>query len=364
MLEYRDDEILFSEVKDVIDLIYDPDRPTIDWHTVCGEVSQLDSRFDVFFYQRNRILRPVDSIISNIDPEYLRMYKEKYVDANPFLKKLEKSGGVYQATRLLSPAELGRSDFVTRWFLPQGYREAVVSYVGDDAVMQQLFALKLKTDEESAVRRAQTLLGVLYPHFRRATTLKARLRMLDSSQRNFFSETFEFSRLEATTQECTGSGFLVRHVKFDGSTLRFYDDCGAVLAEMDNKALDAGLKSSAAKPIFAEHGRIVACFVMPASSEDGFVVNVVDTDSKPDWFSDYFWQCDISKAEYGVLAAYCLGISIKNIASIRQRSAETIKRQLKNAMAKIGVTKQEDAVRTFFRLMLRDDRALQPRSEA
>lgn len=364
MLEYLDGDLLFSEVKDIIDLLYDPDRPTIDWQTVCHEVSQLDPRFDVFFYERNRILRSVANIISNIDPEYLRVYKEKYVDANPFLKKLDTSDGVYKATQLLSPAQLGRSGFVTQWFLPQGYREAVVSYIGDDAVMQQLFALKLKTDEESAVRRAQTLLGILHPHFRRATTLKARLRMLESSQRNFFSETLEFSRLEETMQECVGSGFLVRRVAYDGSTLRFYDESEVVLAEMDEKALEAGLKSSTAKAISAEHGRIVACFIMPASSEDGFAVNIVDTDSKPDWFSDYFWQCDISKAEYGVLAAYCLGISIKNIAAIRQRSAETIKRQLKNAMAKIGVTKQEDAVRTFFRLMLRDDRALQPRPEA
>ncbi|WP_157928753.1 helix-turn-helix transcriptional regulator [Pararhizobium haloflavum] len=358
MLEIHNEEILYSDVREIIDDVYDPDRREIDWAAICSKVSERDEDFDVFFYERNRLSRSVDNIISNIDARYLETYKSRYVNANPFLKKLDNSGGVYRATRLLSPVELGRSEFVTEWFLPQGYREAVMSYFGDDAIMQQLFALKLRTDDDKVVRRAQALLTALYPHFRRASTLKARLRLLENERRTFFSETYSFVFGKDCRERGEAVDGWVQSIAYDGATLRFERQDGRGIATMSSDQIAAAARSSIATPLSTENGRIVACFIMPSQMEDGFVVNVIDTESKPMWFSDFFWQRSVSKSEYGVLAAYCLGMSIKNIADIRQRSAETVKRQLKNAMAKIGVTKQEDAVRAFFKLMLKDEQLL------
>lgn len=166
----------------------------------------------------------------------------------------------------------------------------------------------------------------------------------------FFIERFELP-LGATRVTSRSPTSLVATIVQSGDRVLMVDRRGGHLRELCRDFLETGLEHGTF-PIVTVSGRIVAGAVVSLEPDGGLVLEVLDTGNHPARYEGLREQFGISETEFGTLAAYCLGVSIRAIAAVRHRSVETVKRQLKDAMGKLGVTRQEDAVRIFFGLMI------------
>lgn len=144
---------------------------------------------------------------------------------------------------------------------------------------------------------------------------------------------------------------LIHVLERSGDRVVLRERCGRAVREFATSWLEsaagAGPFALAVLP-----DRMVAASVVSSEANGSLLLEVLDTGNHPAPYDRLRVVFGLTDAEFVTLAAYCVGMPIRSIASVRSRSAETVKRQLKDAMAKLGVTKQEDAVRAFFAIMI------------
>jgi DNA-binding CsgD family transcriptional regulator len=345
----------FGSIERILPAIYDIDSTEIDWRTIFGHLREVEPRIESYIYRWDEAKGELDEVLHSEDRRHTSMQtRPGYADSGSLAHLRRSDMARNFGETLLREAH---SASLKTLMAASGFRRALVAQLGQHGPHHYHFALKLRNDDLDTVRQASFMMRFFTPHFRRALKLKARLQAGDSRQ-HYLSDSFAFEWEQDNLLSSSAAGLAVSFVGYEADRLRFLDRSGREFASVPcsrQRLRDARRGGGDCTfPIVNGGGRFVAGDLRASADDETFQLIVVDTQCRPPWFENYFGPRGLASSEYNVLAAYCLGFSIRSIAEIRGRSPETVKRQLKNAMGKIGVTKQEDAVRIFYRLMMRD----------
>jgi DNA-binding CsgD family transcriptional regulator len=154
-------------IGDIYDASLDPDR----WEDVLGQAGNFLSAATATLGSFDVVQRNVNLTKSwGYDPDYLRLYMERYAPINPLIPSswLAGVGDVVSAADLMPYEEFQQTAMYREWGVPQGYIDAAQVMLEKTATVMAVFQVirherNGRVDDE--LRRRMTL---LMPHFRRA----------------------------------------------------------------------------------------------------------------------------------------------------------------------------------------------------
>jgi DNA-binding CsgD family transcriptional regulator len=213
--------------------------------------------------------------IFNDDPNYTRLYFEKYLPMNPVFPAATfmLEGTVHSTTDFISQAELEETRFYKEWIAPQGIADSLAVNLEKGMVRSSLINIRMDAALGFENDEARRRLAVLVPHLQRAVTIG---RLFDQGKAKEEALTDTLDHVEAAV-------FLVGA---DGA-ISFANDpgkkmlAGATLVRKDGDALHA---------VAADTDRILHDIFVAAKRGDasvgvrGVAVPLADASSDP-WFA-------------------------------------------------------------------------------
>ncbi len=111
--------------------------------------------------------------ISGDNPEYSRLYCEKYVRLNPLVPALMmmKIGEVWSVSRMMPMSQFHQTRFYLEWAKPQGYGDNVWSLVERSGTVVTTLNTTIDERRSPASDESKRRMGLLVPHVRRAVAI-------------------------------------------------------------------------------------------------------------------------------------------------------------------------------------------------
>jgi len=167
----RDDsERVLELVGDIYDASLDPGL----WVDVLRQISEFvgGPSSALFSTDVARQVQRFNYIWGN-DPEYSRLYMEKYVRLNPMVASLMmmQVGEVWSVTRVMPMKQFHETLFYKEWVRPQGQGDIVGSLIERAGTVVTTLATPILERDSPASEQAKSRLGMLLPHVRRAVAI-------------------------------------------------------------------------------------------------------------------------------------------------------------------------------------------------
>jgi DNA-binding CsgD family transcriptional regulator/PAS domain-containing protein len=147
--------------------VVDPDG----WPAALAAMTAYVGGSSAMLFHQDRLAKTGNFIHShNTDPEWTRLYFERYVALNPVLPftAFMDVGSTTSFSRIIDGDEFRASRFYREWAAPQRYLDVVVTIVDKSATAMGLFAVT-NTEDDGPVSDAEIRrMELLAPHVRRA----------------------------------------------------------------------------------------------------------------------------------------------------------------------------------------------------
>ena len=124
---------MVSELIELSSLIADIYDATLDpalWQQTLANISAYVGGYSAVLFWHETATETAQALYSfNDDPEYTRLYFEKYLSMDPFFpaSQFVDAGVVYRSNDIVPQAELEETQFFKEWIEPQGIVDAIAT---------------------------------------------------------------------------------------------------------------------------------------------------------------------------------------------------------------------------------------------
>lgn len=164
-------EVALSETLAVLyDSIVDP----TGWPTALAAMTSYVGGSSAMLFHQDRLSRTGTFVHAyNTDPEWTRLYFERYVGLNPVLPftAFMDVGSTTSFLRIIDSDEFRASRFYREWAAPQRFQDVVVTVVDKSATAMGLFAVTFTEDDGLPGDVEISRMELLAPHVRRAVQI-------------------------------------------------------------------------------------------------------------------------------------------------------------------------------------------------
>lgn len=186
-----------AEISDIIGLIYESVVDEAIWprvlETVCRYLGGSASRI----YWRDASNGKGETVYSwGIEPEFLQLYREKYVTLNPLYPAsiFIRPGEVFSSRELIPSPEFQAGRFFREWVAPQGFFDAAIFNIQRYQANAAAFTVITGRDYGLVDERLRTRLKMLAPHLQRAALIS---REIDAGRLHVQSLEAALNQVEA-----------------------------------------------------------------------------------------------------------------------------------------------------------------------
>jgi DNA-binding CsgD family transcriptional regulator len=356
-------------IGDIYDAALDPDR----WEDVLGKAGNFLSTATASLVSFEVVRRNLNlTKYWGYDPDYLRLYMERYAPTNPLIPGswLAGVGDVVSAADLMPYEEFQQTAMYQEWGVPQGYIDFAQVTLEKTATALAAFHVIRHERNGGADEGLRRRIGLLVPHFRRAILI-GKVIDLHKVEAAAFADTLD--GLAAGMFIVDGDGRMV-HANTRGRAILAEDDIlhglGGRLSAEDPRAEQALREVFAA----AKHGDAAVGargVTIPLSSREGenFVAHVLPLTSGarrrvgmsysavaaffvrkaelalPSPIEAMVARYQLTAAELRVLMAIVQVGGVPEVAPVLGISETTVKTHLQHVFEKTGVNRQADLVR-------------------
>lgn len=184
-----DDKALSALIGDIYDAALDPKL----WSSVLASTCAFLDGVSAAIYGQNVVARTGQFCFSWGDnPDYTRIYFERYIGINPLLPHfmMARVGEIFTASQLMPPKEMAATRFAKEWLAPQSYVDFVATTL--EKSVTSVVTISVGRDErrglvDDKMRRGMMLLA---PHFRRAISISKAID-LQKIETDAFVETID-----------------------------------------------------------------------------------------------------------------------------------------------------------------------------
>lgn len=159
------------------DSVIDPQR----WPAALAEMSSFVGGSSALLFHQDLALGQGDFFYShNADPNWTRLYFEKYIPLNPVLPLAGymEVGACAALSGMLDVNEYKSSQFYVEWAAPQRFLDVVVTVLDKSSTAMGMFGVTRMVDEGLAGPTEVARMELLAPHLRRAVTMARLFRDL------------------------------------------------------------------------------------------------------------------------------------------------------------------------------------------
>lgn len=159
---------------DAIGALYDCILEPARWTSALERLSRyVGGSSALLFHQDHRSKTGGFLQSYNADPEWTRLYFEKYVQLNPVLPltAFMDVGSSTSLSRVMDMEEYRRTRFYNEWAAPQRYHDVVVTVLAKSASAVGMFGVTRLQDEGLASEAEIRRMELVSPHVRRAVTI-------------------------------------------------------------------------------------------------------------------------------------------------------------------------------------------------
>jgi DNA-binding CsgD family transcriptional regulator len=309
------------------------------------------------------------------DPEYGRLYWEKYIPLNPFTAAAPQFPieGIYSAADILPLAQFVETPFYKDWMTPQGWGDVISANLDKSATSRAVFSVARRARDGLVDDEMRRRMRLLVPHVRRSAMI-GKLINLGKVEAAAFADTLDgleagiflvdaggrLVHANASGRAMLGEGNLLHaNGKLVGLDAQGADALGEILLAAGNGDAALGEKGVAVR-LTARDGDDFVTHVMPltsgarrqagASSGAAAAVFVqrAGHDASPA-LEALVRQFDLTPAEARVLAAIMEFGGVADVAAGLNLSTATIRTHLRHLFEKTGVRRQADLVKLMTR---------------
>jgi DNA-binding CsgD family transcriptional regulator len=191
---------LISELIDlsaVIGEIYDAAIEPRLWQQTLGRIcAYVGGHSGVLFWHDAASQAAQVLYIFNDDPEYTRLYFEKYLPMNPVFPAATfmAEGVVHSTTDFITPGELEETRFYKEWIAPQGIADSIAVNLEKGLLRSALINIRMDASLGFENESARQRMAVLVPHLQRAVSIG---RLFDQARANEEALTKTLDHVEA-----------------------------------------------------------------------------------------------------------------------------------------------------------------------
>jgi DNA-binding CsgD family transcriptional regulator/PAS domain-containing protein len=180
---------LSSVIGDIYDAAIDPTLWKAALANVCGYVGGHSA---TLFWHDAATQNARALYLFNDDPEYTRLYFEKYVLMDPFFpaSSFVEAGVVHGATDIIPQAELEQTRFYKEWIVPQGIADAIAVNLEKGVTRSSFIVVRTDVSYGMADDKMHGRLAALVPHLQRAVEI-GRLFDQDNANSEALTETLD-----------------------------------------------------------------------------------------------------------------------------------------------------------------------------
>jgi DNA-binding CsgD family transcriptional regulator len=360
------------ELSSVIADIYDAAIDPMLWQQVLGRIcSYVGGNAAVLFWHDTATQNAQALYLFNDNPDYTRLYFEKYVPMDPFFpaSSFVEAGVIHRSNDIVPQAELEQTRFYKEWIKPQGIVDAIAVNLEKGVTRSSFLVIRTDATYGPADEPMYVRTAALIPHLQRAVAIG---RLFDRAKTTGQALAESFDHVEAAV-------FLVGA---DGA-ISFVNDPGkkmlveATLMRKDGDALHAVVPDTdrILHDIFAAAKRgdasvgVRGVAVPLAASPDPWFAHVLPLTSgrrqqaghaltavaavfirrtapnAPPPLEAITRRCNLSPSEIRVLAAVAKVHGVRELADFLGISQATVKTHLHNLFRKTGTRRQSELIK-------------------
>jgi DNA-binding NarL/FixJ family response regulator len=169
---------LSAALSALYDCVLQPDV----WDTALERLTRFAGGDSASVFHQDRVAKTGDFVrLYNADPEWTRLYFQKYVALNPVIPYMAfmDVGSTTSFQRVIPQDEMLASPFYREWLQPQGYWDVVVTVLDKSATVTGMFGINRKRAQGAATEDDIARMDLIAPHMRRAVSLA---RLFDGLQ--------------------------------------------------------------------------------------------------------------------------------------------------------------------------------------
>ena len=170
-----------AELSNVIALIYDAAIDPTLWRQALQSACEfVGGHSAVLFWHDTATERSEALHMFNEDPDYTRLYFEKYLTMNPVFPAATflEAGAVHTTNDVIPQTELVKTRFYKEWIEPQGIVDAISVNLEKGTTRTSLLNFRMDASYGVADQEALRRTRLLVPHFQRAVAIG---RLFDQS---------------------------------------------------------------------------------------------------------------------------------------------------------------------------------------
>jgi DNA-binding CsgD family transcriptional regulator len=161
---------LSSVIADIYDAALDPTL----WQQTLANISAYVGGYAAVLFWHDAATQNAQAFyLFNDDPNYTRLYFEKYLSMDPFFpaSSFIEAGVVYRSSAIVPQAELEQTQFYKEWIEPQGIVDAIAVNLEKGVTRSSFLAIRTNATygpaDDLMLRRTEALV----PHLQRAVTI-------------------------------------------------------------------------------------------------------------------------------------------------------------------------------------------------
>ena len=360
---------LSALVADIYDTVFEPAAWPIVLEKICAFVGGCAANV----FSQDSLYNVAQVHYSWGDnPDYVRLYLEKYVTMNPFFPAIAfgEVGRVSMQSEIIPFDEFYETRFYREWVQPQGYVDCLCCLLEKSETGCAMITIRRDAQNGFVDDEAQRRLGLIIPHLRRAIVIN---RALEHTKTVTASLTDVFDRM-ATAIFLIGPERLIIYANAAGEALlarnelvsrndgllqaRHHPTVTALFSALETaEALNPdGDSGGITLPLETETSEPYAAHVLPLSSglrrrvggAHGAVAAVFIRKATVAWASPAELVANLYKltpSEIRVLLAVIEHAGVRQVAKTLGISEETVRSHLRHIFQKTGAKRQADLVK-------------------
>ena len=202
---------MVSELIELSSLIADIYDATLDpalWQQTLANISAYVGGYSAVLFWHETATETAQALYSfNDDPEYTRLYFEKYLSMDPFFpaSQFVDAGVVYRSNDIVPQAELEETQFFKEWIEPQGIVDAIAVNLEKGLTRSSFLAIRTNAEYGPADDSMLSRIKALVPHLQRAVTIG---RLFNSAHNVEHALTQTLDHVEAAVFLLTSDGVI------------------------------------------------------------------------------------------------------------------------------------------------------------
>jgi DNA-binding CsgD family transcriptional regulator len=173
---FRESKMTFEldEFSSVVGDIYDASIDEPYWDIALSRICAYVGGYSATLFWHDAANQNAKALyLYNDDPEYTRLYFEKYVSMDPFFpaSSFVETGVVHGANDIIPQAELEQTRFYKEWIEPQGIADAIAVNLEKGINRSSFIVVRTDVAHGVADNKMRNRLATLVPHLQRAVSI-------------------------------------------------------------------------------------------------------------------------------------------------------------------------------------------------